>query len=116
MEYRVTKKNFILTWFSGTGAGGQHRNRHMNCCRLKHVDTGVVKTGQSHRSRAANQAEALNAIAKDPRFLAHAALKLRELERGETTEQRVEKMMRRDNLLIETKDENGNWTPAEDLS
>jgi len=115
MEYRVTKKNFQVSWFSGTGAGGQHRNKHMNCCRLRHIDTGVVKTGQSNRNRAANQAEALNAIAKDPRFLAHVSLKLSEMERGETTEQRVAKMLLRDNLLIETKDEKGNWAPTEDF-
>jgi len=110
MELRFTKKDFHLTWFSGTGGGGQHRNKHMNCCRLKHIPSGVVKTGQSNRTRPANQAEALNAIATDVRFLAHASLRLRELERGETTEQVVDKMMAKlDDFLTQVKDPEGNW-------
>ena len=33
-------------WFSGTGKGGQHRNKHQNSCRLKHIPTGIVTTSQ----------------------------------------------------------------------
>ena len=29
--FSVTKKDFSITWFSGTGAGGQYRNKHQNC-------------------------------------------------------------------------------------
>lgn len=43
-------RDFTLEWFSGTGAGGQHRNKHQNSCRLTHIATGVVVTAQC-RSR-----------------------------------------------------------------
>lgn len=106
--FKVTKDDFDVSWFSGTGAGGQHRNRHMNCCRLKHKDTGIIKTGQSHREKQANQSEALNSMAEDPRFKSYCQIKLSELEKGKTIEEEVNEMLSLENLKIEVK-ENGKW-------
>jgi peptide chain release factor 1 len=39
-----------VEWYSGTGAGGQHRNKHQNSCRVTHIPTGLVATAQT-RSR-----------------------------------------------------------------
>ena len=57
-----TKKDFRLEWFSGTGAGGQHRNKHQNCCRITDKETGLYSTGQNHKSRVSNQEEAFNKL------------------------------------------------------
>jgi peptide chain release factor 1 len=35
-----------VEWFSGTGKGGQNRNKTQNCCRLTHLPTGLIKTAQ----------------------------------------------------------------------
>lgn len=59
----ATKKDFRVDWFSGKGAGGQHRNKHQNCCRITHIPTGMMETGQSHRERPANQREAFRKLA-----------------------------------------------------
>jgi protein subunit release factor A len=58
------KKDFILEWFSGTGAGGQHRNKHPNCLRLRDKETGITTTGQSQKSRIQNQKEAFHKMIK----------------------------------------------------
>ena len=50
-----TKKDFKLEWFSGTGAGGQHRNKHQNCCRITHIESGLRAQGTESRERPANQ-------------------------------------------------------------
>lgn len=42
--------DFKVEWYSGSGAGGQHRNKHQNSCRLTHLPTGIVRTAQT-RSR-----------------------------------------------------------------
>ena len=42
--------DFVVEWFSGSGAGGQHRNKHANSCRIKHLPTGLVRSAQT-RSR-----------------------------------------------------------------
>ena len=39
-----------IEWYSGTGAGGQHRNKHQNSCRITHIPSGLVATAQT-RSR-----------------------------------------------------------------
>lgn len=59
-----SKDDFEITWYNGTvGAGGQNHQKTQNCCRLKHIPTGIVKTAQT-RSRAnslQNATEALQA-------------------------------------------------------
>lgn len=60
--FQATKKDFKLDWFSGTGAGGQHRNKHQNCLRLTHIPTGITTVGQNHRDRPSNQSEAFRKI------------------------------------------------------
>lgn len=63
-ELHLTKKDFKLEWFSGKGAGGQHRNKHQNCCRITHIESGLMCTGQDSRSRVENQRTAFNRLAK----------------------------------------------------
>ena len=62
-EIHLTKKDFRLEWFSGTGAGGQHRNKHQNCCRITHVESGLSRVGTASRSRVENKTDAFTALA-----------------------------------------------------
>lgn len=55
-----TKDDFIIDWFSGQGAGGQHRNKHQNCLRLTDKETGITVVAQNSRSRKQNMKEALS--------------------------------------------------------
>lgn len=50
-----------VSWFSGTGKGGQHRNKHQNSCRVTHLPTGLTETRQS-REKEANLRDALAAL------------------------------------------------------
>jgi protein subunit release factor A len=68
-ELHLTKKDFTLEWYSGEGKGGQHRNKHENCCRITHVETGIQAIGTASKSRVANQKTAFNHLAA--RLLAH---------------------------------------------
>lgn len=49
---------FRLEWFSGTGKGGQHRNKHQNCLRLICPRTGIIQTATG-REREGNLRNAL---------------------------------------------------------
>ena len=52
------ESDFKIEWFSGTGSGGQHRNKHQNSCRLIHVPTGTEQIAQTRsRTSSLNQAK-----------------------------------------------------------
>ena len=46
----IPQSDLKIEWYSGTGAGGQHRNKHQNSCRITHIPTGLIATAQC-RSR-----------------------------------------------------------------
>jgi protein subunit release factor A len=100
-DLTVSKKDFDIQWFSGTGAGGQHRNKHQNCCRLVHRASGVTTTGQGSRSRKQNLSSALHQLAADKRFRAWCLATVNGIE------ERVEEMMRPENIKVKY------YTPSE---
>ena len=55
---KITEDQFRFEWFSGTGKGGQHRNKHQNCCRCIHEPTGISANGTASRSREDNKSAA----------------------------------------------------------
>jgi len=100
--FSITKKDFTLTWFSGTGAGGQYRNKHQNCCRIKHNETGIIGTGQSNRSQVANQREAFTGLTSNPKFKIWLNRKIFEMDLDvEEVNKRVDEEMREENIQIE---------------
>lgn len=68
--FSVTKKDFEITYFSGTGCGGQHRNKHQNCVRIKHIATGIMGVGQNERSLEQNKKQAFLNLVNNPKFKA----------------------------------------------
>lgn len=106
--FSVTKDDLEVDWFSGTGCGGQYRNKHQNCCRIRHKDSGAIATGQSQRDRPSNLKEAMENLVKTPAFQSWVKVKTSEVT-GEQAEieAKVEEAMR--HLKFEVKDENGKW-------
>lgn len=58
---RRADSDFAYRWFSGTGKGGQHRNKHQNCLELTHIPTGLKQSAQS-KSRETNERDAMAKI------------------------------------------------------
>ena len=58
---KVMDADLKIEWYSGTGAGGQHRNKHQNSCRITHLPTGITATAQC-RSRQNSLDQAKSAI------------------------------------------------------
>lgn len=54
-------KDFRIEWFSGTGKGGQHKNKHANAARIIHIPTGL-KQEQQGRKRETNKREAMRLL------------------------------------------------------
>ena len=111
--FSVTKNDLEVDWFSGTGCGGQYRNKHQNCCRIRHKDSGAIATGQSQRDRVSNLKEAMENLIKSPKFKAWVKVRVGEVT-GEKAdiEAKVDRAMR--HLKFEVKDEAGNWKEVQE--
>ena len=104
--FSVTKKDLEITWFSGKGAGGQYRNKHRNCCRIKHKESGVIVTGQDERSQKQNLKNAFLRLTKHADFKKWLRIRVAELSVDKDKEERelqrvVDEMMKPENLKIE---------------
>lgn len=55
----IKSSDIQIEWYSGTGCGGQNRNKVQTSCRLTHIPTGIVQTAQT-RSRENSYQEALS--------------------------------------------------------
>ena len=111
--FSVTKNDLEVDWFSGTGCGGQYRNKHQNCCRIRHKDSGAIATGQSQRDRISNLKEAMENLTKSPKFKAWVKVRVGEVT-GEKAdiEAKVDRAMK--HLKFEVKDEEGNWKEVQE--
>lgn len=59
----VTKKDLKITFFNGSGAGGQSRNKNKNCVRMKHIPTGIQSVCQDFKERPRNLKTAFRRLA-----------------------------------------------------
>lgn len=60
-EIDINENDLKIEWYSGTGKGGQHRNKHQNSCRVTHIPTGIVESRQG-RERLKNLESAKKSI------------------------------------------------------
>jgi protein subunit release factor A len=107
LVFSITKKDLNIDYFSGTGGGGQHRNKHQNCVRMYHKESGVRSTGQSSKERKSNLKEAFNSLVKDPKFKIWLKQKTYEVINKTTLEEQVKKEMSPENLRVEYKTKDG---------
>ena len=49
-KVEFNERDFKVEWYSGTGNGGQNKNKVQACCRLTHLGSGLTQTAQT-RSR-----------------------------------------------------------------
>lgn len=61
-KYCYSKQDFKIEWFSGTGPGGQNRNKVQACVRVTHLPSGLKAGCQNHRSRKQNFSEAFQKL------------------------------------------------------
>lgn len=104
--FRLTKKDFIIQYFRGSGAGGQHRNKTDSACRIIHQESGAVAECQEQRSQSQNRITAFKRLVKTPKFKIWHNNKVNEMLKGKTIKQKVEGMVKKENLKIEYKTNN----------
>lgn len=68
--FSLSKDNgdFVVEPYKGSGNGGQHRNKTMSGCRIKHPASGVVVEDCSERSFFQNRKRAFVKLTGHPEF------------------------------------------------
>ena len=107
--FSVTKKDLKITYFSGKGAGGQHRNRHNNCVRIHHPESGVTLQATENKSLIQNKTLAFKRLVGDKKFNNWMKITASFLMKdGKTIAEAVEEWMNEKNLKVEKRID-GKW-------
>jgi protein subunit release factor B len=59
----VTKKDLIIRFARGSGAGGQNRNKRDTACSITHIPTGISARSEDQRSQNQNKQTAFKRLA-----------------------------------------------------
>lgn len=105
----LSKKDLQFSYFCGSGAGGQARNKVHSGVQIKHEESGAIGRASDSRSLDQNKQEAFKRLLKDPRMKFWLAKKVYEVKQGETIERTVEQSMTPENLKYEVKNALGQW-------
>lgn len=105
-----TAKDFDVSYYCGSGPGGQARNKVASGVQIIHRETGAIGRASDSRSQADNKKNAFARLLATPRMKFFIAAKLYEIQQNETMEETVLREARDENLKFEVKDETGKWT------
>ena len=67
--FKLTKKDFIVEPFRGSGNGGMNRNKVFSCCRIYHPASGAVAEGKEQRDFPQNKKAAFKRLVEKPEFI-----------------------------------------------
>lgn len=66
--FSITKKDFIIEPYKGSGNGGQKRNKTMSCVRIKHPESGAEAIGTEYREQRKNKKAAFRRLVESKKF------------------------------------------------
>ena len=61
--FSATKKDFKIDYFSGTGAGGQSRNKNQLCARITYIPWNMTAVSTKYKSQEQNRKAAFKVLA-----------------------------------------------------
>ena len=103
--FSITKKDFKVETMRGSGKGGQNRNKRDTCVRITHIGSGATGYSCDERSQAQNKLKAFKRLTESNKFKVWHKQKVMEHTLNlQKIEEKVNEMMRPENLKIETYD------------
>ena len=111
--FSVTKKDLDITTFTGSGPGGQHRNRVQTAVRIVHRASGAVGVASDNKSQHVNIKAAFVRMTETKEFKLWHRLETAKHMGQKRVDQIVDEMLLPRNLKTECKDEKGRWVKFE---
>jgi len=114
--FSLTKKDFVIEAYRGSGKGGQHRNKVETAIRITHPESGAVAFSEDERSQVQNKHIAFKRLVEKPEFkkwmkFKAAACEAKIYDVEKFIEKQVNESMSNKNIKIEIHTEAG-WIPA----
>jgi protein subunit release factor A len=109
--FSLTKKDFVVETYKGSGPGGQYRNKTETGIRITHPPSGAVGQSCDERSQLQNKQTAFERLVKSPKFQKWHKVEVAK-RTGATAllEQEVDRSMSPNNLRVESVDpDTGRW-------
>ena len=84
----IPERDLKIEWYSGTGAGGQRRNKVQSSCRITHIPTGVICSSQtrsrenSYKSALSELTDRVNKANSATQHQAHRTIKRKQVGSG----------------------------------
>lgn len=98
--FTLTKKDFEVEFFRGSGKGGQHRNKTDSCCRITHEASGASAIGTEHREQSKNKALAFKRLTENIKFKLWITKKINNAFTDKEIEEYVDEQMKEENLKV----------------
>ena len=105
----ATKKDFDVSYFCGSGAGGQARNKVASGVQIIHRESGAIGRASDSRSQAENKKTAFERLLGSALMKFWLSKKLYEIRQQETLEETIENETTPENLKFEIKNADGKW-------
>jgi protein subunit release factor A len=105
--FSVPRSEFTVQTFTAGGPGGQHQNTSNTAVRIIHKESGAAGESREHRSQTQNKKAAMERLVASKKFQVY--LNRRTWKQPIDPVIETEKAMKLSNILIEGKDEDGNW-------
>ncbi len=105
----VSHRDLEFSYFCGSGAGGQARNKVASGVQVKHIESGGIGRASDSRSQDQNKRAAFLRMTESPKFKFWLAGRLYEIQQGEKMEEEIDRSVNDPkNIKYEVKI-NGKW-------
>src|SRR5258706_16430277 len=94
----ATAKDFDVSYFCGSGAGGQARNKVASGVQIIHRESGAIGRSSDSRSQAQNKKSAFKKLVNTAKMKFWISRKLYEIRQQETLDQTIERETTPENL------------------
>lgn len=105
----LSQKDLEISYFCGSGAGGQARNKVASGVLIRHEESGATGRASDSRSQYQNKLNAFKRLLTDPRMRFWLARKVHEIRLGETLDEQIAKETEPQHLKYEIKNAAGQW-------
>lgn len=100
--FSLTKKDFEIEFFRGSGAGGQKKNKTSSACRIKHKESGASGECQEFREQHKNKETAFKRMIESKEFKIWHKLKTSAMLLGfQDIEKKIDEDMKTENIKVE---------------